>query len=366
MITGKQYWPKIMGATLVLAGLSAAFEYRTIWLLFFTDFVPHRVEWRPFGSGSFADFLYVFKENILFGQYHFASGQFPVQLVTILTALILIFWSAREGKIDVSSRLFLWLVGFSLIISVVYASEESGLSKFSFWFPIPFFISRFNVFHTLLLPVIFSLAVAGICLRFAKFSAVIAISITVLAVLQAILAAHSLGPKVVKFLGPTFGNLFGISPCGLLQNAAQCSQTNMLRYYRSNEFREIARQIGRPLSTYWVASMDIDPMIAAFNGYQTIDGYSALYSVDYKHKFESIIAKELDRDPATSDYFRKWGSRVYLFHRAKVPPLIDFCEALNVGANYILTPSNLVGIDTLALVATSGDLKAYEIVNCHR
>ena len=103
-------------------------------------------------------------------------------------------------------------------------------------------------------------------------------------------------------------------------------------------------------------------MIAAFNGFQTIDGYADIYPLRYKHSFERIIAKELDRNKAYSDYFRKWGSRVYLFHSPELPLLIDFCQALKVGADYILTPLHLDDRDALRLVGSAGDIRAYEII----
>jgi hypothetical protein len=175
-----------------------------------------------------------------------------------------------------------------------------------------------------------------------------------MAAIQGVLTAHSLSPKVADALG--------IARCGFLQSIADCTQTEMIGYYRINQYRQIAAEIGRPQDTYWVASLDLDPMIAAFNGFQTIDGYADLYSLRYKHSFERIIAKELDRNKTLSDYFRKWGNRVYLFHSPGMPLLIDFCQALKVGAEYILTPLQLGDRDDLTLVGSAGDVRAYEII----
>jgi hypothetical protein len=239
------------------------------------------------------------------------------------------------------------------LISFLHAIEESGLTRFAFWLPVPFHVDRVTVLHPLLVQAAFATAVAVLCVRLPRYSRAISLSFAVAAVIQAVFTAHSLSPKIADALG--------ISRCGILQNLADCSQTEMQSYYRVDQYRQIAAEIGRPQNTYWVASLDIDPMIAAFNGFQIIDGYVPIYSVEYKHRFEQIIARELDRNKMYSDYFRKWGSRVYLFHSG-TPLLIDFCQARQVGAEYILTPSNLGAEEDLKLVGSAGDLKAYEII----
>nr|WP_314865797.1 DUF6044 family protein [uncultured Flavobacterium sp.] len=62
-----------------------------------------------------------------------------------------------------------------------------------------------------------------------------------------------------------------------------------------------------------VGSVGIDPSVAVFNGLKAIDGYSANYSLKYKHKFRKLIEKELDKNKETKLYFDNWGSRCYIF-----------------------------------------------------
>jgi Protein of unknown function (DUF6044) len=282
------------------------------------------------------------------------SGQLPVPLFAIVLGLFTVIWPAGGRRRDRTASLLIGLVTLSLLISVLYAAEESGLTKFALWFPVPFQVSRLNVLHPLLVQIAFALAVSVLCLRLPKFSWIISVSFVVMAAIQGVFTAHSLSPKVADALG--------IARCGFLQHTADCSQTEMKRYYRIEQYRQIAAVIGRPQDTYWVASLDLDPMIAAFNGFQTIDGYADIYPLRYKHSFERIIARELDENKTYSDYFRKWGSRVYLFHSPGKPVLIDFCQALKVGAEYILTPLNLDAADKLRLVGSAGDIRAYEVL----
>ena len=80
--------------------------------------------------------------------------------------------------------------------------------------------------------------------------------------------------------------------------------------------QELDTAIGRDKSTYRVGHLGMNPAPAINHGFYTIDGYSSNYSVEYKHRFRKVIAKELDKSPATEVYFDLWGNRCYLFNSA--------------------------------------------------
>ena len=357
LLNHKAYWRKVLLATFLMAGIGAAFEYRTIWLLLWSGFVPSRVEWDPYWShGSIREFLVSSLNNVIFGQYHFYSGQFPIPLLAIGLALGVVNPWVRGGCENHVSRLFLWVLAVSLIVSIIFAGEESGLTKFAFWLPIPFQISYINSLHPPLIQIAFALSVTLLCLRFPAASNTIALSFVGLIATQAVLTADSLGPKITDMLGiPRI-------QCDLLHDSAYCYQTQISRYYRSDQYQSMAIKIGKAKDTYWVVSLGLDPMIAAFNGFQTLDGYAPMYSLAYKHRFERIVAKELDRNKAYSDYFRKWGNRAYLFHSPGMPILIDFCQASSMGAEYVLSSLSLDEIPAMKLLASVGEIRAYEIV----
>ena len=52
-------------------------------------------------------------------------------------------------------------------------------------------------------------------------------------------------------------------------------------YYRYDEYKKIKEIVENSR----VASIGIDPMIAAMNGIKVIDGYLNLYPIIYKNKF---------------------------------------------------------------------------------
>ena len=82
-------------------------------------------------------------------------------------------------------------------------------------------------------------------------------------------------------------------------------------------------------------------MIAAFNSLSVIDGYHALYPLDYKKKIYKIIKKELSKNEVLNNYYQNWGNRVYLFFEDKDNIEIDFVEAKKIGAKYIISKYKL-------------------------
>lgn len=113
-------------------------------------------------------------------------------------------------------------------------------------------------------------------------------------------------------------------------------------YYRTKWFDEHKKTIGNSA----VMSVGLDPMISLANGLTTIDGYFSLYPLSYKKEFRQIIDSSLPA--ARSDYFDKWGSRIYAFH--VTPETIDFCAAHRLGARFIIS-TKPIKISTLSLAS---------------
>ena len=88
-------------------------------------------------------------------------------------------------------------------------------------------------------------------------------------------------------------------------------------YFAEDLMREIDvaifEETGRTKEEYRVASLGMCPAVALEAGFYCIDGYSNNYSLEYKHEFREIIAKELEKCPGMKAYFDDWGSRCYLF-----------------------------------------------------
>nr|WP_232087528.1 DUF6044 family protein [Sulfurovum indicum] len=85
------------------------------------------------------------------------------------------------------------------------------------------------------------------------------------------------------------------------------------KYYASSQFKQIQNFIKKPLNSYRIVSLGIDPSVSLFNGFYTLDGYIVNYPLTYKHQFRKIIATHLGKNAAHHKLFDGWGSKVYLF-----------------------------------------------------
>jgi hypothetical protein len=84
-------------------------------------------------------------------------------------------------------------------------------------------------------------------------------------------------------------------------------------FFAEHLFGEVKGYIGVPVQDYRVVSLGMHPAIAAYNGFYTLDGYSASYPLEYKRRFGTLIAPELTRSEKYRKYFYEWGSRAYIF-----------------------------------------------------
>jgi len=129
-------------------------------------------------------------------------------------------------------------------------------------------------------------------------------------------------------------------------------------YYLQDDYKKFKAIINDKRSL----SLGIDPMIAIANNVATIDGYHNIYPLEYKKKFRLIIEKELQKNIKLKKYYDNWGSRVYSFINDPDNIEINFKQAKNLGADYVISAYNLEN-ESLKLVCDncSNFLKLYYI-----
>jgi len=137
------------------------------------------------------------------------------------------------------------------------------------------------------------------------------------------------------------------------------AEPSFAEFFAEAQFKEIEAAIGRPKQTYRVVSLGLDPMVPAFNGFYTVDGYVSNYPLEYKRAFAEVIRDEMKASPFIADYFGNWGSRVYLFSsaliqntggstvfKARSSPLsrlgVDMTALQSLGAEYLISAVPLV------------------------
>ncbi len=134
-------------------------------------------------------------------------------------------------------------------------------------------------------------------------------------------------------------------------------------FFCEDELRAVASYLeterGLKQSEYRVGCLGIEPAVAIYNGFYTIDGYSNNYDVEYKHRFRKIIAKELEKNDYNRSYYDDWGNRCYLLSSEYYgnPFLSKYAsrnfndleldtEALkDVGCDYILAAGEIAGAE---------------------
>ncbi|MCP4213708.1 MAG: hypothetical protein GY765_03580, partial [bacterium] len=83
-------------------------------------------------------------------------------------------------------------------------------------------------------------------------------------------------------------------------------------YYSEGLFREIREYIDRPRADYRVVSIGLPAGITQYNGFYTLDVFCNIYSLEYKHAFRKIFAKELEKSSYVKRAFDDNGKRCYL------------------------------------------------------
>jgi hypothetical protein len=306
--------PLLIAWLLLTCGYVAA-EYRLFVQVFAAKgFVSHRVEFSDIGQtlkGAVKEAIL----NFIHGQYHVESVQYPIIMLTCVVALAAWLFGRRRSRRTVDqtaaadecaardSREIIALVVLCLLcglISLFYGFYSWSATKqlidatgISLLRTIQF--QRVHWLHPFLWSLVFAFALAAIAKRF-RFGVFLAVLLVISQAAMAGRAHNALNREQYH----------------------TCRENPKLRlnfgeFFSAPLFAEIRDYIGRPQSQYRVVSLGMYPSIALYNGFYTADGYVSNYSLDYKHQFRKVIAKELEKDAPLQKYYDTWGSRCYLF-----------------------------------------------------
>jgi hypothetical protein len=270
----------------VMTAMYLLIEYRLVYSLLFPEKPTSRNEFVSSILGFWHTIRLVFK-NYLLGHTHVLTIHTLVIVPLSFIVLYLIWKKKERGLVE---RRFLYLFVFNFILSVWYA----------FWFykgwePLKERISFLNTFN------------------FARFHFLRPLVIY----LMFAVGAHILWNKgkgwrkLVKICLIVQLIVLFIANDEIVYRVAGKPSFN--QFYATSQFKEIEQYIGKPKSSYRVASIGIHPAIAQYNGFYTLDTYNNFYPLSYKHQFRKIISKELDKSPLLRKYFDTWGGRCYIF-----------------------------------------------------
>jgi hypothetical protein len=285
VIVKKQWNLQFFASIAFMTAVFLAIEYRLVYSLIFGEEPTSRNEFVSSKLGFWHTIRLVFK-NYLLGHTHVMT----LHTFIILPVLFIAFWFVMKNRDWKTEKRFVFLFVLNFVLSVWYAfwfykgwqplkEKFSLLNTFNF--------ARFHFLRPLVIYLDFAIALWILWQRGEKWRRFVVVSL----VLQILLLGGFNEEIRYRIIGtPSFKE-----------------------FYAEHLFKEIKDYIGKPQSSYRVASIGLHPAIAQYNGFYTLDTYNNFYPLSYKHEFRKIIAKELDKSPELKDYFDHWGNRVYIF-----------------------------------------------------
>ncbi|MED4871159.1 DUF6044 family protein [Geobacillus stearothermophilus] len=285
-VVRKQWNKRFFAAIALMTGIFLAIEYRLVYSLVFSGEPTSRNEFLS-SRLSFVHCLRLTLKNYVLGHTHVMTVHGPIILPVLWAAFFLVLRRHQRGPLE---RRFLLLFWLNIALSAWYAfwfykgwqplkERISLLNTFNF--------ARFHFLRPMVIYIDFALALQILAKERTAWRRLVPIALA----LQLLLLGGFNEEIRYRLAGtPSFE-----------------------QFYSEHLFTKIKQYIGKPVSSYRVASVGLHPAIAQYNGFYTLDTYNNFYPLSYKRKFRRIIAKELDKSPVLKDYFDHWGNRVYLF-----------------------------------------------------
>jgi hypothetical protein len=285
LVVKKRFNGVFLGSIAMMTAIYLLIEYRLVYSLIIPQAPTNRDEFMESTLGFWHTVRLVFK-NYFIGHTHVST--LHTYVIVPLSFLVILVMKYKGKGLNEKRYLSLFILNF--VLSVWYA----------FWFykgwePIKAHVSLLRTFN------------------FSRFHFLRPLIIYLM---------FALGSYILWRKGKWWKYLVGI--CLVSQLFVVFLANNEIYYrdagsptfkqfYAEKQFKEIADYIGKPKSSYRVASIGLHPAIAQYNGFYTLDAYNNFYPLAYKHQFRKIIAKELDKSPTLKNYFDQWGGRCYLF-----------------------------------------------------
>ncbi len=84
-------------------------------------------------------------------------------------------------------------------------------------------------------------------------------------------------------------------------------------FYSANLITNIKNYIGKPQSSYRIVSVGLEPAVALYSGFYTLEGYSSDYPLEHKRKMQAVMAAELAKNEYLRNNFNGWGNKVTIY-----------------------------------------------------
>jgi hypothetical protein len=278
-------------ALVLLCGLYVFTHFHLIYSLVDPDFVSYREEIvvAPLSTAKcFEDMVH----NFIFDRTNAVSGQQVFVLLAAAAAVLIGIFNGNDKRVH------------QLTIFILLALFNSFLWGFKYWVGIAPLRENIQFLNTLNLarffwlnPVIWGIIFALSLLIISKIK--YGKTLVLLLVIGQVLF-------IFTAYNPGYRHMLGLG------NRSHSTLT-FRQFYSEKLFKEIDQYINKSKKDYRTVSIGIHPGIAQYNGFYTLDVYSNIYSLEYKHQFRKIIERELKKSDRVKRVFDENGKRCYLF-----------------------------------------------------
>jgi hypothetical protein len=257
-------------------------------------FVSYREEISTAGVST-AKALKLSIDNFIFDRVNEVGAQH--MFVIAAAALALVVSTVK----NINARLLKWLLAVALLTSFMWGFKYwAGIIPLREKFQVlnAFDFSRFYWLNPFLWYLVFALALLVISkIKYGK----ILVSIFII------------GQLLYMFMNYNWEirHLLGIKTS--FAGSARTYSLTYKEFYSEALFEEINRYISQPKASYRVISLGMPPGPSQYNGFYTLDIYTDVYTLEYKHRFRKIIEKELEKSDRLKQVFDENAKRCYLF-----------------------------------------------------
>ena len=339
-------------------------------------FVSHRAEWAPlpltewFAQDAISEASGTFPLVFLTGLYHFgtlfSSAISPVPgWLNVLFTFVLIVMSiivghswGRAERDEVTRDDQSWLPTIIKIVklmalqgslALIWALEISRATDFKSILGIPFQIGRIIAISPIIWAFLlfFLLGIAFSRLGGGRLNAL------GLAILFAISAQGI-------WMNPSIASRFDL----LSHNHLLVGQVSTIPEYFMEEQMSRARELMEMQSPNpRVVSLGISPMIAPYNGIESLDGYVFNYPLEHKELFVSVLQPSTRGILQEEFELMSWGSRLQLNPSTAILGMADFdlCSLSKSGVTHVLSSYSLAIEPAIALQGIFGETRVYKL-----
>ncbi len=291
----------MLGAIILYSIISLITIYRFAYLMLFQDFSSHRLEWNVYTQHGVCNYLY---EAIIGGLkvyitsngngWDYTNTKLLVMPICIIATIISVLTHYNRKIIaTIWTTMIFIAIWFGIITfyppALDLQNRYATLRQFQ--------VTRFYFLIPTLWYINFALSLDVIKQRVKYIGKYL---ILVIVISQVIITYNS----------PYFYLKDNYNYLTKTVDSQHCY--SFRDYFAEGQYKEIKDFIGRPQNTYKVALAEVQFGTASYNGFYVMNDYFNIYPLEYKHKFEKIVAPAMEEDLELKNMIKNWGHKQWI------------------------------------------------------